>query len=39
MSAAAREHAERYTWEHTAEGTLTALAEDAVRRRGAPHPF
>jgi glycosyltransferase involved in cell wall biosynthesis len=37
LSAAARTHAEQYTWEHTAEGTLRALAEDAVRRRGAPH--
>ena len=38
LSSAARAHAEQYTWEHTAEGTLRALAEDAVRRRGAPHP-
>lgn len=36
LSAAASAHAERYTWEHTAEGTLAALAEDAIRRRGSP---
>lgn len=38
LSEAARAHAERFTWEATAEGTLRALAEDARRRRGAPHP-
>jgi glycosyltransferase involved in cell wall biosynthesis len=38
LSNAARSNADRYTWEATAEGTLRALADDARRRRGAPHP-
>jgi glycosyltransferase involved in cell wall biosynthesis len=34
MSAAALAHAARFTWEATALGTLTALAEEAHRLRG-----
>jgi hypothetical protein len=33
MSAAALAHAARFTWETTAIGTLTALAEEAHRLR------
>ena len=34
MSAAARAHAARYTWEATARGTLEVLAGAAIARRG-----
>jgi glycosyltransferase involved in cell wall biosynthesis len=33
MSAAAREHAARFTWEATARGTLEVLAAAAIARR------
>jgi glycosyltransferase involved in cell wall biosynthesis len=33
MSAAAREHAARFTWEATARGTLRVLADAAIARR------
>ena len=33
LSRGARTHAERFTWEATAVGTLTALADEARRRR------
>jgi glycosyltransferase involved in cell wall biosynthesis len=33
LSADAREHATRYTWETTARGTLEVLAQAAIRRR------
>ena len=34
LSEAAHRHAERFTWDATALGTLSVLAADAVRRRG-----
>ena len=34
LSDAAQRHAERFTWDATALGTLSVLAADAVRRRG-----
>jgi hypothetical protein len=33
MSAAARAHASRYTWEATARGTLEVLAAASIARR------
>jgi glycosyltransferase involved in cell wall biosynthesis len=34
LSAAAQEHAERFTWAATARGTLEVLAAAAIARRG-----